>query len=44
MDKKFGTFWHCILGEGYAFDVNYQANSLLFMYYNGCQAVLVFKS
>jgi len=35
MDKKFGTFWHCIIGEGYAFDVNYQSNSLLFMYYNG---------
>ncbi len=43
MDKKYGTYWNCMIGEGFAFDVNYQANSLLFMYYNGFTAVLIYK-
>ena len=43
LDKKYGSHWMCMIGEAFAFDVNYQSNSLLFMYYNGNIAVLVYK-
>ncbi|KAL4432361.1 hypothetical protein ABPG74_011120 [Tetrahymena malaccensis] len=44
LDKKFGPTWQCIIGEGYAYDVTVQNNTLLFMFYNGNLAVLIFKS
>lgn len=43
MDRQFGPAWHCIVGEGYSFDVTRQANSTLLMYYGGKFAVLLFK-
>lgn len=42
MDKKFGTFWHCIIGEGYGFDVSYQQSHMLYLY-SGSIGVLVYK-
>jgi len=44
LDRKFGPSWHCILGDGYAVDVTMQKKSLLYMFYNGNIAVLIFKS
>ena len=35
MDKKYGTFWHVIIGKGYSFDITIQERSLLFMYFDG---------
>eukprot|EP00744_Colponema_vietnamica_P004786 GILI01007093.1.p1 GENE.GILI01007093.1~~GILI01007093.1.p1 ORF type:complete len:101 (-),score=22.14 GILI01007093.1:181-483(-) len=43
MDKKFGQYWHCIIGEGYSFEVTAQQKSLLFLYYGGNIAVLLYK-
>lgn len=31
-------------GEGFAFDVTFQTKSLLFMFYNGNLAILLYKS
>lgn len=42
MDKKFGTFWHCIIGEGYGFDVSYQQRHMMYVY-TGEIGVLVYK-
>jgi len=44
LDRKLGPTWHCILGDGFAVDVTMQKKSLLFGFYNGNIAVLVFKS
>src|SRR5690606_27518068 len=43
MDRKYGKNWHCIIGEGFGFNVSYEMNNLLYLYYNGTLAVLVFK-
>mmetsp|Transcript_42015 Transcript_42015/g.48729 ORF Transcript_42015/g.48729 Transcript_42015/m.48729 type:complete len:107 (-) Transcript_42015:73-393(-) len=44
LDKKYGPSWHCIMGEGFAFDVSAQKTSYMFMFYNGNLAILVYKS
>ena len=43
MDRQFGPYWHCIMGEGFSFEVTRQAKSTLYMYYAGKIAVLLFK-
>eukprot|EP00274_Cyanoptyche_gloeocystis_P002229 CAMPEP_0196663724 /NCGR_PEP_ID=MMETSP1086-20130531/53997_1 /TAXON_ID=77921 /ORGANISM="Cyanoptyche gloeocystis , Strain SAG4.97" /LENGTH=118 /DNA_ID=CAMNT_0041999651 /DNA_START=22 /DNA_END=378 /DNA_ORIENTATION=- len=43
MDKKFGPSWHCIVGEGYGFDVTHEVQNLFYMYFGGQLAVLLFK-
>lgn len=43
MDKKFGATWHVCIGEGFGFEVTYQARNLLYLYYNAKLGVLVFK-
>ena len=43
MDRQFGPTWHCIIGEGYSFEVTRQQHSTLLMYYGGIYAILLFK-
>jgi dynein light chain 4 len=42
MDKKFGAAWHCAIGEGFGFDVTFQAKNMIYVYY-GYVGVLAFK-
>ncbi|KAL0236741.1 hypothetical protein PCE1_000139 [Barthelona sp. PCE] len=43
MDSKFSPTWHCFVGEGYAFAVEHEEPSCLYLYH-GMTAVLLFKS
>ena len=43
MDRQFGPNWHCIIGEGYSFDITRMQNSTALFYYSGKYAVLLFK-
>jgi dynein light chain 4 len=43
MDRKFGPTWHCIIGEGFGFEVTYQLKHMLLLYYQGNIAILLFK-
>eukprot|EP00997_Jenningsia_sp_PLL12_P011063 NODE_8521_length_406_cov_29.529412_g7645_i0.p1 GENE.NODE_8521_length_406_cov_29.529412_g7645_i0~~NODE_8521_length_406_cov_29.529412_g7645_i0.p1 ORF type:complete len:108 (+),score=27.20 NODE_8521_length_406_cov_29.529412_g7645_i0:51-374(+) len=43
MDNKFGPTWHCIIGQGFSFDVTTMSNTKLYMYYAGKVGVLLFK-
>lgn len=43
MDKKFGATWHVCIGEGFGFEVTYQARNLMYLYYSAKLGVLVFK-
>ena len=43
MDRQFGPSWHCVMGEGFSFEVTRQAKTTLYMYYGGKTAVLLFK-
>mmetsp|Transcript_27647 Transcript_27647/g.27331 ORF Transcript_27647/g.27331 Transcript_27647/m.27331 type:complete len:106 (+) Transcript_27647:17-334(+) len=44
MDKQFGPSWHCVVGEGYSFDITAQKQNLLYVYYTGSLAILLWKS
>ena len=43
MDRKFGASWHCVIGEGFGFEVTYEMKHLMYLYYQGNVAVLLFK-
>lgn len=43
LDKKFGTAWHTVVGEGYGFEISYDCNSLLYMFFGGNLAVCTWK-
>ena len=43
MDGQFGPCWHCVMGEGFSFEVTRQAKTTLYMYYQGRTAILLFK-
>jgi dynein light chain 4 len=43
MDKSFGPSWHVCIGEGFAFDITSQKQNLLYMFYTGVYAVLLWK-
>lgn len=43
MDRKFGPSWHCIIGEGFGFQCTYQTKHMIFLYYQGNVAILLFK-
>ena len=35
MDRQFGPSWHCVIGEGFSFEVTRQQNSTILLYYAG---------
>jgi hypothetical protein len=42
MDKKFGAAWHCVIGEGFGFEITYQAKNMVYVYY-GQIGILAYK-
>eukprot|EP00033_Pygsuia_biforma_P002598 GCRY01002873.1.p1 GENE.GCRY01002873.1~~GCRY01002873.1.p1 ORF type:complete len:102 (-),score=6.46 GCRY01002873.1:410-715(-) len=44
MDKKFGASWHCVIGEGFGVEVTHELKTLLFMFFGGNLACLLFKA
>ena len=42
MDKKFGLTWHCVVGEGFGFEITCQRKYLLHIYY-GKAGILCYK-
>ena len=43
LDKQLGPSFHCVMGEGFSFEVTAQAKSSLYVYHAGKLGVLVFK-
>ena len=43
MDRQYGHSFHCVMGEGFSFEVTRQANNSLYIFYSGKLAVLLFK-
>jgi hypothetical protein len=43
MDKDYGAYWQCIIGEGFAYDINHQTKSILHCFVSGMFSVLLFK-
>ena len=44
MDKKFGAPWHCVMGEGFAYEITCESKHLMFMFLKGYIAVVIFKA
>eukprot|EP00794_Sanderia_malayensis_P008801 gene8801-9742_t len=43
LDKKFGSSWHCIVGEGYGFEITHEVKNLLYLFFGGTLAITVWK-
>ena len=43
MDKKFGASWHAVVGEGYGFELTHEVKNLLYMFFGGNMAIVVWK-
>ena len=43
MDKKFGSSWHAVVGEGYGFELTHEVKNLLYMFFGGTVAVCIWK-
>lgn len=43
LDKKFGTSWHVVVGEGFGFEVSYELENLMYMFFAGNLAVCAWK-
>lgn len=43
MDKKFGSPWHAVVGEGFGFEVTYETKNMLYLFFGGNIAVCVWK-
>ena len=43
MDKQFGPNWHCIIGQGFSFEITRMQNSTIMLYYQGNLGILLFK-
>ena len=44
MDRKYGPHWHCVLGEGFGFEITYELKHLMYMFHAGRVACVVFKA
>ena len=43
LDKKFGPAWHVVVGEGFGFEITHEVKNLLYMFFGGTQAILLWK-
>ena len=44
MDKRYGASWHCVVGQGFGFEVTYEVQHLLYMFHGGNLCVLLYKA
>lgn len=41
MDKKFGSFWHVVVGEGFGFEVSYETKNILYLFFGGNLVIIL---
>ncbi|KAI8842805.1 Dynein light chain 4, axonemal [Chytriomyces hyalinus] len=44
MDKRCGSSWHVVVGEGFGFDVTHESKTKMFMYFGGSVGILLWKA
>jgi dynein light chain 4 len=51
MDKRAGSSWHVVVGEGFGFEITHEMKNLLYMFFGGnlvnclfIEGVLVWKA
>jgi dynein light chain 4 len=43
LDKKFGPTWHCVVGEGFGFNITFNAHHMQYVYYGEKLGILIYK-
>ena len=43
MDRKFGSHWNVICGEGFSYEISYEVKHVLYVFVGGTKVVLVWK-
>jgi len=43
MDKKFGSPWNVIVGEGYGYEITSHLRNMLYMFFGGNLAIVIWK-
>ncbi|XP_056640111.1 dynein axonemal light chain 4 [Diorhabda carinulata] len=43
MDKKLGPPFHVVVGEGFGFEISYECSNLLYMFFAGNLAIVIWK-
>ncbi|CAG9835684.1 unnamed protein product [Diabrotica balteata] len=43
MDKKLGPPFHVVVGEGFGFEISYECSNLLYMFFAGTLAIVIWK-
>jgi dynein light chain 4 len=43
MDKKYGAFWHCIIGEGFGYEISYEKHKIVYLFFGGNVAAVLWK-
>ena len=33
MGKKFGALWHCVMGDGFGFELTYEVKHLMYLHF-----------
>lgn len=44
LDRKFGSPWHCVIGEGFGFEITYELKHLMYLYHKGYIAIVIYKA
>ena len=43
LDRRFGTTWHVVVGEGFGFDISYEISRIFYMFFAGNLGVCAWK-
>lgn len=43
LDKKFGPSWHCVVGEGFGFNITFNTSHMQYVYYGEKLGILIYK-
>lgn len=43
MDKKYGVYWHVVVGEGFGFEVSYETKNMLYLFFAGNIGIVLWK-
>ncbi len=43
LDKRLGPSWHCVVGEGFSFNISYELKNFMYMFFAGNLAVCAWK-
>eukprot|EP00128_Syssomonas_multiformis_P014968 Colp12_sorted_trinity150504_noHs@2344 len=43
MDKKYGSSWHVVVGEGFGFEITHEVKNILYMFFGGTLGIVLWK-